>query len=361
MDLWIDARMLSFGGIGTFLKNLIPFFSPSLILSQPTIHTPSWVARYPSHQSAAPIYSLQEQLFLPKLIPRCDIFWSPHYNIPLLPIRAKKRVVTIHDVYHLAHLDTLSWKESFYARVMLQQAVSRSDQIVTDSQFSLGELHKYLSISEEKIQVIYPGVDFNRFSTPYSEEAKEAFKKKHSLPSSFFLFASSIKAHKNLRLVLDAYRRFPLEIPLVIFGKKEGLLHSDPSIDRIATDPLLKTKAFFLGEVKDEDLPLFYQTATALVFPSLYEGFGLPPLEAMASGCPAIVSRCASMPEICGDAAHYIDPFDAEDLAHAMRDIEKLRKKLIERGKRRAAQFSWSKTAEQYKTTFQKCGNQLAK
>lgn len=337
MDLCIDARMINSGGIGTILKKLIPSlpFRTTLLVSSP---------QKAGKLCKAPIYSIREQFSLPYSIPRCDLFWSPHYNIPLLPIRAKKRAVTIHDAYHLAFNPCLRLEEKLYARMMFHQAVHRSDLIFTVSLFSQKELCRYLSIPPSKIRVIYPGIDFDRFSR---EMPQDAIREKYSLPPSFFLFVGNVKPHKNLRLIFEAYQHFSIEMPLVVIGKINGLLTPDLSI--------LNRQCIHLEEVSDEELPAFYQMATALIFPSLYEGFGFPPLEAMAAGCPAIVSNRASIPEACGKAAYFIDPENFEELATAMRLVASdvaLREKLKKKGKEQAHKFSWDRMAKEYAKAF---------
>lgn len=341
MDLCIDARMIDSGGIGTILKKLIPSLSASPFRTTLLTTASQKVGKI----CKAPIYSIREQFSLPYSIPRCDLFWSPHYNIPLLPIRAKKRAVTIHDAYHLAFSHCLHFQEKLYARMMFQQAVFRSDLVFTVSLFSQKELCKYLSIPPSKIRVIYPGIDFDRFSR---EMPQNAIRKKYSLPSSFFLFVGNVKPHKNLRLILEAYKHFSIEIPLVVVGKIKGLLTPDLSI--------LNSQCLHLEDVSDEELPAFYQMATALIFPSLYEGFGFPPLEAMAAGCPAIVSNRASIPEACGEAAYFIDPENFEELATAMIRIASdtsLREKFKQKGKIQARKFSWDRMAKEYVKIFQ--------
>lgn len=355
MDLWIDARMISCSGIGTVIKNLIQPLSSAPFSTTLIAHRSAKLSAYSCKPCAAPIYSIREQVELPKLIPRCDLFWSPHYNVPVLPIRAKKRIVTIHDAYHLAFKATLGWKQRLYAETMFRQAVCRSDGIITDSLFSQDELHRLLAVPKDRIRVIYPGVDCERFSHPSSLEEKAILRKKYSLPESFFLFVGNVKPHKNLRLILDAYERNRIDIPTVVVGKINGL-QIDPSLQRIGKNAQLNDKIFVIGEALDEELPAFYQMATALVFPSLYEGFGLPPLEAMAAGCPAIVSSRASLPEVCGDAAYYLYSNQPDELADAlskMAQCDSLRKSLQEKGKKQSARFSWAKTAAQYRNVFE--------
>jgi len=361
MDLYIDSRMISCSGIGTVLKNLIPPlcsvpFSTTLIVHPEELNRENWLAKYSWKICKAPIYSLKEQLSLPKAISPCDLFWSPHYNIPLLPVGAKKRIVTIHDACHIAFKNSLDWKKRLYAQTMLRQAIVRSDGIITDSKFSQEELHRLFSIPKNKIRVIYPGVDFERFSRKYSQEKTALLRIKYSLPSSFFLFVGNIKPHKNTGLILDAYEHNLIDIPLIIIGKYHGLRQSDSTFSRIEQNHKLKNKVLFLGEVLDDELPLFYQMAVALIFPSLYEGFGLPPLEAMAAGCPAIVSSNASIPEVCGDAAIFLKENDPDELGAAMLRVAENSPpvtSLREKGKERALKFSWARTAMEYRKAFE--------
>jgi len=320
-------------GIGTVIKNLIPF------LSLPPFTTHLII---PSNCDA-PIYSLKEQFAIPRLVPKTDLFWSPHYNVPLLPIRAKKRIVTIHDTNHLTFKKTLDWKKRVYAETLFRAATSRSDLILTVSKFSQEELCRHLSIPFQRIRVIYPGVDTDRFSKTVSPDYKETLTKKYSLPSSFFLFVGNVKPHKNLQLILDAYKQLSIDVPLVVVGKTTGL-------------PPPSNKLFFVGTVLDEELPAFYQMALSLIFPSFYEGFGLPPLEAMAAGCPAIVSRSASLPEICGDAPLFIDATKADELGAAMQRMIQdthLRNSLREKGRQHVQKYSWAICARQYREVFE--------
>lgn len=355
MDICIDARMILSSGIGTVIRNTIRFlpgFRKTLIVKPEYGKIDGGEAFI---RCAANIYSAKEQWALPRAIPKCDLFWSPHYNIPVLPIRARKRVVTIHDACHLAMSHLLGWKERLYARMMLGQAASRSDRIVTDSYFSKRELCRFLGVREEKIRVIYPGVDWERFSKEPTKEQREGLKQKFSLPDAFYLFVGNVKPHKNLAAILDVYEQFEVEIPLVVLGKKSGLLQVDPSMQRIETSERLRGRIFLVDEVEDEEMPWFYHMAAALVFPSLYEGFGLPPLEAMAAGCPAVVSNRASLPEVCGEAAFLVDPEQREELADGMRRVVNesgLKRELVEKGKDWVRRYSWEKTGREYAETF---------
>jgi Glycosyltransferase len=206
MRLCIDARMIHSSGIGTFLQNLIPLIAKDpfeVILLSKEPHPNQMSIRFTS-----PIYSLAEQVFYPWKIPSCDIFWSPHYNAPLLPIQAKRRVVTIHDVCHLAQ--PFPKVRRAISHFLLQNACKKSDQIVTVSSFSESEIQKYLGVAKEKIQVIYPGVNVQEFS-PKKDKGKDPF----------FLFVGNRKAHKNLATLIKAFEQLKQKnYRLVIVGKK---------------------------------------------------------------------------------------------------------------------------------------------
>ncbi len=347
----IDARMIEHSGIGTYLKNLIPLLSKgdldlTLIVSQNALKTSPWLLSYPLIFCEDPIYSLREQIHLPQLIPPCDLFWSPHFNAPLFPIRAKKRLITIHDLYHLAFFSQLHWMKKIYARIVISQAMRKADRVVTVSLFTLSEIEKFFPKFFKKTSVVYCGVSPTQFSKVPEKNEKIL----SLLPQKYFLFVGNVKPHKNLLGLLQAFQllaREKRDVFLVIVGKGFGKLFEE-LMERFGN---IREKVLWLKNIPDEDLPMIYHRSCALVFPSVYEGFGLPPLEAMASSCPVIASRIASIPEICEDAALYIDPYDPLTMKDAMVKIlgdTHLRQHLIASGKKRIEQFSWKKSAAQH-------------
>lgn len=349
--LCIDARMLYASGIGTFLKNLIPFFDKTnttlLIRKQDRALCP---VDYQTIECSSSIYSVKEQIELPCKVPSCNLFWSPHYNIPLLPVAAKHRVVTIHDVAHLTFKSSQTWLQNKYARFMLEQAVKKSDLVVTVSTFSQQEIARHLSVDPKKIEVVLEGVNTTKFKVKAQTTALAALIRKYHLPKEFLLFVGNLKPHKNLKLLIECYREMPSLPPLVVVGKAEGLLTVDPLFKQIQQENIR-----FVGHVEDEEIPLFYQMASLLLFPSIYEGFGLPPLEAMASGCPVIASCCASMPEVCGQAAVLLPP-DATHLwkqkIMALLTDRRLREEHIAKGYKQIENYRWEQTAASYQELF---------
>ncbi len=315
MDLCIDARMAFSSGIGTYIREIVPFFKNAfrVILLVDGHH--EWCQGFEQIQFCTPVYSAREQLQYPSKIPTCDLFWSPHYNVPLLSIKAKKKGVTIHDVCHLVYG---SFVQRIYARFVMRRAL-RSDKVITVSQFSKREIEK--RFGKRNLEVIPIGVNLQQF---WQRDFSKTVRDKYSLPKTFALFVGSTKMHKNLEGVKRACEKIKLELVAVGQGLKE---------------------------VEAHDLPVLYSMAEVFVFPSFYEGFGLPPLEAMACKCPTAVSLAASIPEVCGDASVYFDPNDAEGMAKA---IQKAReKKLLGKGLERVKQFSWKSAAERHMQVFQ--------
>lgn len=358
--LVIDARLIKASGIGVYLKNIIPSllddFKITLLGDIEQLMQEEWSRRTQIISCQAPIYSIKEQLALRNKIPTCDLLWSPHYNIPLLPIKAKKRVVTIHDVYHLAYKHTLTSPQKLYSKLLLNAAVRVSDKIITVSNFSKSEIIKYTNARQELVHVVHNGVDRNRFANSNRKELSEAAKMQFPfLKKKFILFVGNVKPHKNLLTLLHAFNSLQeefLDYYLVIVGKREGFITGDTQIAAlIEQQEFLQKRVIFTGHVPDEILPSLYRAASLFVFPSFYEGFGLPPLEAMASGCPVVASCAASIPEICGDAAEYFDPHDPIALANTIYRVlnsVKVQEKLIENGSKQIRNFTWSKAAEKH-------------
>ncbi len=349
--LVIDFRMHKASGIGTYVKSLLPFlvekFEVILLGSKAEIRDYAWSKSVKILECKSKIYSIKEQLELPLTIPECDIFWSPHYNIPILPIRAKFRVVTIHDVFHLAFYDTLNFMQKIYAKTILNQALSRSDIVLSVSNFSRSEILKYTKTGKN-IFVVPNAIDERRFNRHCDSNASEAAAKYYSLPNDFVLFVGNVKPHKNLKNLLFALEKTNLN--LVIVGKKDGFITGDSVISEIIRTKNLSDRIFFTGYVKDADIAAIYNLAKLFVFPSIYEGFGIPPLEAQACSCPVVCSNAASLPEVCGDSVVYFDPNDIEDMRNKIQTVlndKNLQNELRIKGLENIKRFGWERSAKQ--------------
>lgn len=347
----IDARMIKSGGIGTYIRTILQNITNEsyeifLIVNSNDITRFSEYKNFNLIFLNANIYSIKEQILLSFKIPKCDLFFSPHYNIPIFPIRAKKRLVTIHDVYHLAFFSKLNFLEKLYAKFMINFATKISDKIITVSEFSKREILKYTKVSSKKIQVIHNAIDVNIFKKSKNIKDLVNVKIKLQLPEKYFLFVGNLKPHKNLINILKAFEIIQKNYEdyyLVIVGSNKNLINSVNVKNVLDSNNKLLEKIKLMENVSQQDLPMIYQLATALVFPSLYEGFGYPVIEAMSVDCPVITSNLASLPEICKDAAYYVDPYDIIKISDAMNEIIKnktLKSKLIEKGQLRVKSFS---------------------
>jgi glycosyltransferase involved in cell wall biosynthesis len=350
MTIAIDARMLNHSGIGTYLRNVLPRLVPlyrgggvRLIGDADELSRHAWARGdgVAIIDCRDPIYSLREQLRLPRLIPAdCPLLWSPHFNVPLF--YRGTLLVTIHDVLHLARPQYMPGiHKRLFARALLSGVRRKASAVICNSRFTASELMRVVGVPAAKIEVIYLGVDESWF-------AVERGARPHDKP--YFVFVGNVKAHKNVAGLIDAFARITAKVPhdLVIVGRTEGFITAD--VGARARAAPLSGRVRFAGLVDDALLRRYVAWADALVLPSHYEGFGLPPLEAMACGCPAIVSDRASLPEICGDAALYCNPDDADDIAARMLEAatsEATRARLREQGLARAREFTWDRCARE--------------
>ena len=349
--LAIDARMIRSSGIGTIIANIAPRLlarnrnwklqvagDPEDLRRFEWTHAPN-VEIVPYR---APIYSIVEQIAFPaRELGSSEILWSPNYNIPL---RWKgKLIVNVNDLAHmtLAEMKNSTAKQLF-ARFMFRAVRNRADAIVYISQFSSDEFHRLVGKPCGQEIVIPCGVGDEWFQIPDALTARER---------PYVLFVGNVKPHKNLSRLLDAYWlvKDDIDHDLVIVGRKEGFITGDNDVVRRVD--AFAGRVAFTGYVSDDALKSYFWGADALILPSLYEGFGLPPVEAMAAGCPALVSRTASLPEVCLDAALYCDPLDVKDIAAKLRQIvtdQDLRERLKKRGLTRARELNWNVAAEAY-------------
>jgi glycosyltransferase involved in cell wall biosynthesis len=346
--------MINSSGIGTYIKNIIPSLSNEydLILignsnEIKNVFQKSLIDNIQIINCTAPIYSITEQIQLPKLIPSCDIFWTPHINIPLFPIKAKKRIVTIMDMFHYAHLKELSIAKRIYTKVILNRAVTKSSLIFTISEYSKKEIVKYTRVDEKKVHTIKLGIDLNYFRRNDDLKKNDTVRKRYRLPQNYILFVGNVKPHKNLKnllIALSIMKENKSNHKLVIVGKKDGFITGDSGLEEVIKAYNLAEDVIFTGFADKEDLPIIYSAASIFCFPSLYEGFGFPPLEAMACGVPTAVSNSTSIPEVCGEASVYFDPTEPEDIArrllNTLTDVS-LKNQLILKGYKKVLEYTW--------------------
>ncbi len=364
MRIAIDARKLRDYGVGTYIRNLLRHLSrldqstEYVVLCRKTDseHVSQLGANFRAVPESSPGYSIREQITIPLDLrrERVDLFHSPHYVLP--PLTPCRSVVTIHDCIHLRFPQYLPNRLGYvYARSALWMATHLSSRIVTVSEASKRDILEYFRVPPQKIDVIYNGID-ERFSEPPPEDDVARVRERYQLDDPFVLYAGNIKPHKNLERLIEAFhtlRRSGFDqVKLLIIGdeisKYATLRHA------VHRHKLHKHVRFF-GFVPDSTLAILYRLAGVFVFPSLYEGFGLPPLEAMASGTPVITSNVSSLPEVVDDAALLIDPHEPDSIADAIRRVltdERLREDLRQRGLERSRHFSWERSIRRVREIY---------
>jgi glycosyltransferase involved in cell wall biosynthesis len=260
-------------------------------------------------------------------------------------------VVTIHDLAFERMPETFTRRGSFQLKLTVRRTAKKAARIATVSEYSRQDLLDIYKLSPEKVVVTYNGVESSFTPQPSVPNEAEEVRKRFGVSRDFLLAVGSLQPRKNLVRLIRAYARLRGEREdfrpqLVIVGRKLWLaseIFDEVKRQRWADDVILT------GYVADEDLPALYRAARAFVYPSLFEGFGLPPLEAMASGTPVVTSDVSSLPEITGDAALLIDPNDERALANALIEImnnDRLRAELREKGIAQAKKFTWREAAE---------------
>ena len=364
MRIAIDARKLRDYGIGTYVRNLLRHLSridssTEYVLLCNGEDCGSLEAlgenfRTVSDKSAP--YSIREQLSVPLDLrrERIDLFHAPHYVLP--PLTPCRSIVTIHDCIHLRFPQYLPNRLAYgYARASLWIATHRSSRVLTVSEASKRDILKYFHVPDAKIDVIYNAID-ERFGEPPDDEEVARVRERYQLNDPFVLYAGNIKPHKNLERLIEAFhdlRKGDLEhVKLLIIGDE---ISKYATLRRAVHHYKLHKHVRFFGFVPDKTLAVLYRLASVFVFPSLYEGFGLPPLEAMASGTPVITSNVSSLPEVVGDAALLIDPYDAAAIAAAMRRVltePTLREDLRQRGLQRVREFSWERSVRRVREIY---------
>lgn len=346
--LTIDLRMYRHSGIGRYLRNIIPPLLPLLhcdsvrvLGTKKLFGEEPWLGQVELFETAAAIYSPVEQaLPFTAAFRDTSLLWVPHYNVPLAyrgPL-----ALTIHDIAPIALPEIFSSRlKRRFARLLIERGTAHASAILADSSFTAQEMIKRLGVASEKITVAHLGLEDS-----WSVDAQ-----KHREPDGapYLLYVGNVKPNKNLSALLTAFAQVKDRIPhrLLLAGRMRGFGTGDDAVLQGAES--FGDRVRFTGEISDAELISLYRGATALVLPSLYEGFGLPLLEAMQLGCPVLASTAGSLPEIGGDAALYFDPHNPASLAARLLQIQNdtVLANLREAGHARISQFSYARCAAQ--------------
>jgi glycosyltransferase involved in cell wall biosynthesis len=365
----IDARKLHDYGIGTYVRNLISGLAKQdgddayvLLCRKADMEFVSSLGpRFEALRVDAGNYSVREQLTVPLALARArvDLFHAPHYVVS--PFTRCPFVVTIHDCIHLRFPEYLPSRAAHtYARAMMQSSARRSRRVLTVSNASKQDILHYLRIPAAKVEVIYNALD-ERLARPPTDVEVGQIRERFQLTAPFILYTGNIKPHKNVDRLIEAYsvlrRRGQQDAKLLIIGDD---ISKYPNLRRLVHRFQLHKHVRFLGFVPEFTLAALYRLASVFVFPSLYEGFGLPPLEAMSAGVPVITSNVSSLPEVVGDAAVLVDPMDAGAIADAMARVltdATLRTTLIARGFERVKVFSWDRSVRRVREVYAELGS----
>lgn len=376
----LDVRTATayFPGIGRYARNLAAAAvdrlsaNEELILlwnpTDPTAWNPTPLANPQVTVIPAPVspFSLRQQWTIPQLLqqvarnkfqspvptpqPPPPIYHSTYYLMPYRP--GAPTILTIYDLIAMLHPQTVSARARLLFRLTTRLALRTAQQVITISEATRQDLLRHFPIPAERVTAIPLAAD-PRFQ-PQPGEVIEATRRKYNLPEHYLFYLGINKPHKNLLRLIKAYARLspvpgpqsPVP-PLLIAGAWDDRY---PETKERVSELNLGERVRFLGPVDDADLPALYSGCEIFVFPSLYEGFGLPVLEAMACGAPVMCSNASSLPEVAGDAALLFDPLDVESIAAALRraiEDGNLRRSLAERSLAQAVNFSWARTAEE--------------
>jgi len=302
---------------------------------------------------------LRKGIFLPFSIEnlKIDIFHGvDHIGIPFLyKSKTCKYVVTIHDLITRIYPRTFTVKQRLIQNTLLPHILRKADRIIADSHSTKNDIIEFYPRHADKIRVVYEGVETQFF--PRSSQEIERVLNKYNIDFKYFFFLGTIEPRKNIARLVEAFIQLKqegdVEQRLVITGRK-GWLYKE-ILEKINKSHFSQD-IIFTDFVDDEDLPFLYSGAEIFLYPSLYEGFGLPVLEAMACGTPVITSNLSSLPEVAGDAGILIDPMNAEEIVQAMDKLSRDRKlgeELQKKGLERAKLFSWERVAKETLKLYQ--------
>ena len=360
MRIGCNAQILTDGrtGVSRFAQNVIRLLpkiganhefiifgnSPSLKFEEKN------VALVPTHvlvnSSAKRIF--WEQTMLPRLIKKydLDIMFYPDHSASLLPQNVKQAIV-LHDLAPFAMPQTFNTIRRLYKQRVITHSVQKATIILADSFATKSEALFYFPDIENKITVVHPGLE-QSFERVTDQEVLSEIRKRYALRDPFLLFVGTLEARKNVLRLIKAFaqgrKNYGWNHTLVLAGTP-GYGYNE--IERMIIEEHVQNSITITGYIKDTELSSLYSLADIFIYPSLYEGFGFPPLEAMKCGCPVIVSNVTSLPEVVGEAGLYVDPYDETSISTQINCLIQdavLKKSLIQKGRERSLQFTWEKT-----------------
>lgn len=344
----IDCRMIAHSGIGVRLYHILKEFTK--IKDIPKIYLfgdPQLISKYSELQIFpvipyyANVYSFQEMWGI-KEMNEMDILDIPHFNFPIRYIN--KTLITIHDLTPYVMKEFFpSILKRLYLKIIIN-LVKFSKKVISVSDFTKNDLIHYFNFDASKISVVHNAVDHGIFYPPKKSEIKQ-FKEKYLLPEDYYLSVGIGKGHKNFRFLIDClvprYRNKEISIPLVIAGTGGTL---PPELEVLVRD--MKDYIICAPFLDYNELPFLYAGAKCLLYPSLYEGFGLPLLEAQASGCPVLSSKTSVMPEVLQDSAIYFDPRNPLDFYNALQKFKIYEDLFRDKGLSNVKKYQWNESAE---------------
>jgi glycosyltransferase involved in cell wall biosynthesis len=274
-----------------------------------------------------------------------DVYHTQYITPFWLP-KKTKLLSTIHDISFNYFPEFIKKSDLFFLKVFIPRSIRQADKIITVSASEMKKIIDFYKIPPEKVDFSYNGVDFEKFCQQYSDEGKEAIRKKYNLPKKFLLYIGTLQPRKNIPVIIEALKNSDLK--LVLVGDREA--HNfDKKIDKVIEKNNLGEKVVFPGWIDEKDKPILLQIADCFVFSSLYEGFGIPIIEAMAANTPVVCSDIPVHQEIGKGAALFCDPRNFEDFSEKINQVltnTEIRSNLIEQGAAVARRYSWQKTAK---------------
>jgi glycosyltransferase involved in cell wall biosynthesis len=372
LHIAIDARRIRDFGIGTYIRSLVHALGGIDQENRYTLVTHPAEARMlaglPENFHSAPYarddHSVLDHVAFPMFLRRLstDLVHIPLNRVPLLMI--KPYVVTIHDMANLFFEEETGNLRMQMRRYRFRRGLVRANRVIAVSDATRRDVENVMRVEPNRVRRVYnaPDPGFHVSEAATEAEQQQRIMERYQINYPFLLYAGNIRRHKNVPRLVEAFavvrdqlQSHPVykDLRLVIIG---DTISQYPAVRQTVIKSRVEHVVRFLGFVPFETLRCFYEVAAAFVFPSRYEGFGLPPLEAMACGAPVVASNVSSLPEVVGDAAILVNPENVFDIARGIREVlldEELRQQLISRGRAQAARFSWERTARQVLEIYQ--------